>query len=324
MTLTVLILTFNEERHISRAISSVSRIADRIVLVDSGSTDNTVQIAGKLGAEVLQNSWINYSAQFNWGLDHLSDETEWIMRFDADEIVSTDLAIEIAEHLPKLSPSIDGVYVSRRMTFLRRPIKWGGVFPVRVLRLFRHGRARCENRWMDEHIRVSGDTAEFEGEILDDNCNSLTWWTAKHNSYANREVVDLLNLEHGFMVHETVADIRRGQQAGIKRWLKERIYAHLPRGFRALGYFLYRYIFRLGFLDGWEGAAFHVLQGFWYRYLVDIKLREVKKHMQNFDVDVVKAVDNILDIQIDAYHRNEVDLKKGDLEVRKTRLQTHK
>ena len=152
---------------------------------------------------------------------------------------------------------------------------------------------------MDEHIKVEGKTENFEGEIIDDNLNPLTWWTEKHNGYASREVVDLLNLEFGFMPHETVADLRGGQQAGIKRWLKENIYARLPGGIRAFAYFFYRYVIRLGFLDGKEGAAFHVLQGFWYRYLVDMKLHEVKKYLAQNDVDAVTAINDVLGIKIE-------------------------
>ena len=113
-------------------------------------------------------------------------------------------------------------------------------------------------------------------------------------------MVDLLNLEHRFMPHETVADLRGGQQAGVKRWLKERVYARLPGGFRAFAYFVYRYVLRLGFLDGKEGTAFHVLQGFWYRYLVDMKLHEVRAYMQVHDADVVDAIRDVLGITIRA------------------------
>lgn len=151
---------------------------------------------------------------------------------------------------------------------------------------------------MDEHIIVNGETAEFSGEIVDDNLNSLTWWTEKHNSYASREVVDILNQEYGFMPQETVADLKSGQQAGVKRWIKENIYRRLPGGIRAFAYFFYRYIIRLGFLDGKEGTAFHVLQGFWYRYLVDMKLYEVRAHIRKNNVDVVTAVNEVLGIDV--------------------------
>jgi glycosyltransferase involved in cell wall biosynthesis len=299
MKLTAVILTKNESKHIRRAIDSISSIADYVLVVDSGSSDDTVQIAESLGAKVIHNPWLNYATQFNYALNHLPDGTEWVLRLDADEVVSAQLAREITERLGRLDKGTAGVYISRRMSFLGRPIRWGGVFPIRVLRLFRAGQGRCENRWMDEHILVTGDTTGFDGEIIDDNRNSLTWWTEKHNNYATREVVDLLNLEYGFMPHETVADLRGRNQAGIKRWLKEEVYARLPRGFRALIYFLYRYIIRFGFLDGKEGTAFHFLQGFWYRYLVDMKLYETKIYMRRHNVDAVAAIHDVLGISID-------------------------
>lgn len=298
MSLTVIILTRDEERHIARAIYSVQPFADHVLVVDSGSSDATVQVARDLGAIVLENPWTNYATQLNWGIDRVPEGTEWIMRLDADEVVQPELQREIAEHLPRLGTQTDGVYVSRRMTFLRRPIRYGGLFPVRVLRLFRAGRGRCEMRWMDEHILVDGATANFSGELIDDNHNTLTWWTAKHNSYASREVVDILNLEYGFMPHETIADLRSGQQAGLKRWLKEQVYARLPGGLRAFVYFLYRYVIRLGFLDGTEGTAFHVLQGFWYRYLVDMKLREVRSAMKREKLEVTQAIKQVLGIEL--------------------------
>ena len=298
MTLTVVILTKNEERHIARALGFVAAIADTCVVVDSGSADRTMELAQATGAIVLQNPWVNYATQLNWALDQLPDDTNWVLRLDADEIVTPALAAEIREDLATLPPETQGVYVSRRMHFLGRRIAWGGVFPVRVLRLFRHGHGHCENRWMDEHIIVDGNTAEFSGEIIDDNLNSLTWWTEKHNSYASREVVDILNQEYGFMPQETVANLRGGQQAGVKRWIKEHVYACLPGGLRAFAYFFYRYVIRLGFLDGKEGTAFHVLQGLWYRYLVDAKLYEVRLYMQRNNVDAVRAIRDVLGIDV--------------------------
>lgn len=298
MPLTVVILTKNEARHIERAIGSVRTVADRIVVVDSGSTDKTIPIARAAGAKVLSNAWVNHATQFNWALAHLPEDTDWVLRLDADEIVTPPLAEEIARRLAHIGPEVKGIYISRRMNFLSRPIRWGGLFPVRVLRIFRHGFGRCEDRWMDEHIIVEGPTDDFDGEIVDDNLNSLTWWTEKHNNYASREVVDLLNLEFGFMPHETVADLSGGRQAGVKRWLKERVYARLPGGSRAFVYFLYRYVARLGFLDGKEGAALHILQGFWYRFLVDMKLHEVRTYMSTHRVDAKIAIERVLGISV--------------------------
>jgi len=136
--------------------------------------------------------------------------------------------------------------------------------------------------------------------MIDDNLNSLTWWTEKHNKYASREAVDLLNLEYGFMPHDSVASLRNGKQTGVKRWLKEEVYARLPGGFRAFTYFFYRYVIRMGFLDGQAGTAFHFLQGFWYRYLVDAKVFEVKRYMRDTNANIVVAIDKVLGVKLES------------------------
>jgi len=298
MRLTALIMTFNEERHLARCLSSVKTVATDIVVVDCFSSDRTVEIARQFDATVLQHAWVNHASQFNWALGQLPHDTEWVLRIDADEYMTPALVEEIRTRLPQLGNEIDGVYVNRRMTFLGRAIRYGGVFPVRVLRIFRYGRGQCENRWMDEHIKVTGPTVHFDGELIDDNLNSITWWTDKHNKYASREAVDLLNLEYRFIPVDSIADLRGGKQAGVKRWLKERVYARLPAGLRAFAYFLYRYVLCLGFLDGQAGAAFHVLQGFWYRYLVDVKVAEVKRYMNQHKVGARQAIEVVLGIKV--------------------------
>tara|TARA_B100001057_G_scaffold422973_1_gene444816 strand:+ start:87 stop:992 length:906 start_codon:yes stop_codon:yes gene_type:complete len=296
--LTVVILTKNEEIHIERALNSVKGIADRTIVVDSGSDDRTVELAQAMGAIVLSNPWTNHATQFNWALDQLPADTQWVMRLDADEYVTPELEREIALTMPDLPSEIHGISIGRRMNFLGERVRFGGLFPIRIIRLFRHGRGRCENRWMDEHILVEGATAEFAGEIIDDNRNSLTWWTEKHNAYASREVVEMLNLEHGFLAMDSNGDLNSGQQATIKRWLKNKLYARLPGQLRALFYFLYRFVLRLGFLDSKEGRAFHVLQGFWYRFLVDAKLQEVRKHMRETQKDAKTAIRDVLGIDL--------------------------
>ncbi len=298
MNVVAIILTFNEEQHLARCIASLQDIATKIVVADCYSTDATLDIARTQGACVIQRGWVNHASQFNWALTQLEPATDWVLRIDADEVLTPELVAEIHERLPNIGPEIDGVYWGRRMTFQGRLIRHGGVFPVRVLRLFRNGRGQCENRWMDEHIKVAGPTVDFAGEMIDDNLNSLTWWTDKHNKYASREAVDLLNLEYGFMPHDSVAGLRTGSQAAMKRWIKESVYAHLPGGIRAFAYFFYRYFLRLGFLDGQAGTAFHFLQGFWYRYLVDAKVVEVKRYMQNTGSDAAQAISHVLKIDV--------------------------
>jgi len=296
MSLTVVILTRDEALHIARAIASVQEVADRIVVVDSGSTDATAEIARGLGAEVLFHPFVTQAKQFNWALEQLPADTSWVFRLDADEVISPQLARSLAQRLPTLGPEVAGASVPRRIAFLGRPIRWGGMFPVRITRLLRYGHGRSEDRWMDEHILLNGSEMPLDGELLDDSLKPLSWWIDKHNNYASREVVEILDVEYSFLGREIGS--RPNGQAGLKRWLKEKVYAQLPGGVRALAYFIYRYFFRLGFLDGKEGTAFHVLQGLWYRYLVDAKLYEVRLYMQRNNVDAVRAIRDVLGIDV--------------------------
>lgn len=273
--LSVIILTHNEEKHIGRCLDSLRAMTDKVFIVDSFSTDQTVEIARAMGAVVVQNPWVTYATQFNYGIQHNPHQTTWLMRMDADEYVLPELADEIRNRLPALPESTSGVYVKRRVLFMDRWIRHGGYYPIWLLRLWRRGQGICEQTWMDEHIKLSvGEPVNFDNDIVDHNLNDLTWWTQKHNQYAIREVIDLLNIRHNFDQTVRVEPKLSGSQEQRKRYLKER-YARLPLFTRPLLYFLYRYFVRLGFLDGRRGFVWHFLQGLWYRFLVDAKLMEV-------------------------------------------------
>lgn len=296
--LTVFILTGNEEIHIARAIQSARQVTDRIFVIDSLSTDRTVEIARNLGATVLVNPWTNHAMQVNWTIENIPCDCDWLLRLDADEVINSELAQELREELPIIPDEVSGIYVHRRIRFLGHMLRHGGVRSVTVMRLFRRSRGRCEERWMDEHIHVDGPTRVFAGAVIDENLNPLSWWVRKHDGYASLEAVDLLNLEHGFMPRDSIASLLDGGWPGLKRWVKERVYALLPGGARAGLYFLYRYVLRLGFLDGPAGRRFHVLQGFWYRYLVDAKLFEVRQYMQRHEVEAPTAIRDVLQIDL--------------------------
>lgn len=297
MKLVAIILTHNEEKHLARCISSLNGVATEILVIDCYSTDETLSIAMANGARVLQHEWVNHATQFNWALTQISKGTDWILRIDADEILTEALVEEIKAHLPNECQATAGFYCNRSIVFNGRLIKYGGVSRTKILRIFRFGLGESENRWMDEHIKVRGNSKEFKGEIIDNNLNTLSWWVEKHNKYASREAIDLLNLEYKFMNNNSIANIF-GNKTGIKRWIKECIYSKLPLGSRAFIFFIYRYIFRFGFLDGKNGINFHFLQGLWYRYLVDAKVAEVKKYMTDKNVGVVDAINKVFNITI--------------------------
>ncbi len=273
--ISVVILTFNEEYHIKRCIKSLQTFAKEIFIIDSYSTDKTVEIAESLGAKVYQNKWVNYAVQYQWGLDNCPIETEWVMRMDSDEYVLPELVNEINAKLNTLDDETSGVYIKRRVHFMDRWIKHGSYYPIWLLRIWRYEKGRIEERWMDEHIKLSsGRTVQFDNDLVDDNKNNLTWWTQKHNNYATREAVDILNIIYGFKKYDEVKPNIFGTQEQRKRWLKIR-YASLPLFLRPVLYFTWRYFFKLGFLDGKPGLVWHFLQGGWYRFLVDAKINEI-------------------------------------------------
>ena len=286
--LTVVILTQDEAHHIDRCIASVKALATRIIVVDSGSSDVTCALAAAAGAEVVSHEWTNYAQQFNWAIDNCGITSGWLMRLDADEVVSADLAPRLAAFIastPADSP-IAGVTIDRAIHFLGRKIRWGGMYPTRIIRLWRAGKGRVENRWMDEHVLVDGKVGHVTGDIADINLNSIGWWTSKHNGYATREAIDQMTPGSDIVPAGEI-----GPQARRKRWLKDYLYARLPLGLRPLLYFLYRYFIMLGFLDGWQGLAFHGLQGLWYRFLVDVKIAELRGLMKSRGQDLAAVVE---------------------------------
>lgn len=301
MNLSILILTFNEEQHIERCIKSLQIFSEEIFIIDSFSTDKTVEIAESLGARVFQNKWPgNHAIQFQWGLDNCPIETEWIMKMDADEYVLPELATEIQEKLDSIEDGVSGIYIKRRVYFMDKWIKHGDYYPIWLLRIWRFNKGQMEQRWMDEHIKLSeGVTIRFENDLVDDNINNLTWWTEKHNNYATREAVDILNILHGFICYDEVEPELLGTQEQRKRWLKIR-YASLPLFVRPFLYFNWRYFIKLGFLDGKQGLIWHFLQGFWYRFLVDAKIYQMKKIAKDGNKTLKQVIKQDFGIDLDA------------------------
>lgn len=276
LDISVIILTYNEEIHIRRCIENVLPFAREVFVVDSCSTDATVDIARALGAEVYAHDWPgNQAAQFNWALDNLPIKSEWVLRLDADEYLLPDLITEMQAKVPQLPCHVTGVELKRRHIFMERWMR-RGTYPVKILRLFRYGKAVCEQRLMDEHIcLLEGICVTFDNDFCDHNLHNLTWWITKHNGYAIREAVELLDIEFNlFPPHESLPML--AEQAAKKRIRKQK-YARMPLFWRTFMYFFLRYIVKGGFLEGKEGFLWHFLQGWWYRTLVDAKIFEIKK-----------------------------------------------
>lgn len=323
LDLSVIILTYNEELHIRRCIENARRVAREIFVIDSFSTDRTVEIAKEYdNVQVLQNRWeLSYAKQFNWGLEHTPIRTEWVLRLDADEYLTDELINELRERIPQMGEEQTGGIFSLRVVFMGRWMR-RGIPTVRLLRLFRYGKAICENRQMDEHIQLlEGHAIDFQGAFYDHNLQDIGWWTTKHNGYAIREAADLLNVELGIFEQDTAQHpssrlptesigVSQGKgstscdtvnaeqshlsaqaahlsaQAAAKR-AKKLKYAKMPLFWRAFAYFVLRYFVRLGFLEGVPGFLWHFLQGWWYRTLVDAKIWQIKQACGNDKAKIV-------------------------------------
>lgn len=181
LDLSVIILTKDESRHIARCIENVKPVAKRILVIDSFSSDGTQEIARNLGSEVIEHKWPgNQADQFNWALDNVPVDTDWILRLDADEYLQPELIEELKEKLPTVPKNVNGIVFKRRHIFLDKWMKHG-IYPVKILRLFRNGYARYEQRLMDEHIILKdGKELEFENDFCDHNLNNLSWFCKKH------------------------------------------------------------------------------------------------------------------------------------------------
>jgi hypothetical protein len=222
------------------------------------------------------------------------------MRMDSDEYILPELADEIHHKIDRLEDSTAGIYIKRRVNFMDRWIKHGSYYPIWLLRIWRYKQGKIEERWMDEHIKLSsGNTVQFENDLVDDNKNNLSWWTEKHNNYATREAVDILNILHGFIKYDEVEPNLWGTQEQRKRWLKIR-YASLPLFVRPVLYFHWRYFFKLGFLDGRQGLVWHFLQGFWYRFLVDAKIYQIHHIAKKENKSLKQVIKDDFGLDLDA------------------------
>lgn len=269
LPISVVILTFNAAETIAATLASARAISDDVHVVDSGSTDATLELARAAGARIATHPFENYGAQRNWAIDTLDLRHDWQLHLDADERVSDELAAELRALFAGAGPpaAIAGYYVPRLVHFHRQPIRHGGMWPIYHMRLFRRGRGRCEARKYDQHFHVDGASARLAGAMIDDIRLPLGEWTQRHNRWADAEVDEILAPSEG------VIDAGRGDPVREKRALRGSYY-RAPMFWRALGLFLYRYVLKRGFLDGRWGLIFFVLQTFWFRFLVDAKLFE--------------------------------------------------
>lgn len=268
---TVIILTKNEETDIERCIRSVEGWVKRIVIVDSGSTDRTVEIAERLGVEIVRHEpFVDYGRQFNWAIDNLRIKTTWVFRLDADEVITPELRKELEKELEHhATDDVSGFMMRYKVEFMGRYLMHGGFYPFQKITIFKYGKGRFEERAMGEHIVLSeGRCIYLKNDAIHHTLKTLDLYINKHNWYATREVQDYFDVRSGR--ENALLD---GQPERAKK-LRDGLYYRLPMFLRAKLFFWYRYYLRLGFLDGTPGYIFAFLQAYWYRTLVDAKIYE--------------------------------------------------
>jgi hypothetical protein len=197
-----------------------------------------------------------------------------VLFLDADEWLTDALKQEISELIAS-SPRENGFYIKRRLVWMGRWIR-RGYYPIWILRLFRYGKGRCEDRPINEHLIVDGPTGRLRNDFIHEDRKGLTDWIAKHNLYATAESKELLNARSAPDYREIDARLF-GTQSQRKRWMRYKVWNRLPPLIRPFLYFFYRYVLVGGFLDGREALAYHFLQGLWFPMLVDIKYLELKQ-----------------------------------------------
>ena len=265
----VVILSKDENLHIGRCLEKLAPLeARQILVVDCYSTDGSDKISADMGATVVQHEWPGLHAkQFNWALDNLPIKASWVLRLDADEYLYPETIEEVKRLLPKwdgakvsdgvLPPDVTSLSLARARVFCGRKIRFGGTAHIPMVRFFKYGIGRCQDRAMDEHIVTSsGRDYRLKGEFADHNLNTMDWWREKHRGYAKREAADAL--------------------AGEQFKSSKSLYYRFPPYLRAFIYFSIRYFVLLGFLDGYAGWMWHFWQGLWYRCLVDREIGRMR------------------------------------------------
>ncbi|MBF8808318.1 MAG: glycosyltransferase family 2 protein [Enterococcus lacertideformus] len=278
--MTVVILTKNEEANLTECLESLKDKFQRIVVVDSFSKDATESIAQKYNVEFVQHAFINYGNQFQWAITHLNISTKWIFRLDADERLTDESINEIAYLSEKhKNTNVNGIIFPLEVSFLGKKLRHGGTFPFKKLCIFKNGKGFMEEREMDEQIILKeGISIEMKNISKHEDFKNLHFWIDKHNWYASRAARDYIHILNKSGKDEYAS---LDKSAKIRRFLKYNIYYRLPSIVRTNSYFFYRYIIKLGFLDGYVGFLYAFFQAYWYRVLVYAKIYELKNQKKN-------------------------------------------
>ncbi len=265
----VVILTFNSAAIIGETLRQALAVSPHVFVVDSGSKDGCDEMARRLGCEVVQRAFLNYGEQRNWAIGQVAAQYDWQLHLDADEVLDEE-AVAAIRSVTEGRADHDAYMLRRRDYFMGRALRFSGVNPWH-LRLFRSGVGQCENRLYDQHFVATRPAAKLPGVMHDKNSMVLSDWIARHNRWSDLEVDQISRGEAE--VQGTLRASAFGDARERTRFLKG-LYYRLPIATRAMSYFIYRYVLRLGMLDGKPGFYFAFFQALWFRMLVDAKIYE--------------------------------------------------
>jgi glycosyltransferase involved in cell wall biosynthesis len=274
--ITVVVLTYNEELNLPACLESLHRLGCPVFVVDSGSTDRTRDIARRFGASVVEHPFDTHAAQWTWALETLPIASPWVLALDADQRATPELVDELRALDPRALERAAGAYVCRRQVFRGKWIRYGGYYPKYLLKLFRRDRVRIDRHdLVDHHFYVDGPTLTLAHDIVEANVkeDDISFWIDKHTRYARLLAREELQWRTGQRT-DAIEPSLRGNPDQRTLALK-RAWRRMPLYVRPFLYFVYRYVFRLGVLDGKQGAIFHFMQAFWFRLLVDINLDQM-------------------------------------------------
>ena len=271
--ISAVVLTYNEELNLRNCLKSISDLVDEIIIIDSFSTDKTIEIAEEFNSIVYQNKFDTHSKQWKWALEHAQINNEWILGLDSDQSLSDNLKEELRNFFKSKIQSFDGIYVRRKQIFMSKWIKYGGYYPKYLLKVFRKDKVIIDdNELLDHHFYVEKNTKILESDIIENNLKEkdLSFWFKKHIRYA-----ELLAKEE---ISSESTRVKFAENSPDKRTkLLKDIYSKLPLFIRPFIYFTWRYFFQLGFMDGTKGFIFHFFHALCFRFMVDAKIYELRK-----------------------------------------------
>lgn len=284
--ITVIIITYQEENNIAECINSVKDVTNNIFVVDSYSTDKTQSILKEMNINFCEHEFISYKEKRNWAQKNNPFKTEWVFHLDADERFTPELSKWLINEFPKMKDKTDGFMFSRKTIFMDKWIKHGDHYPNFHLNFFKSDLGYVEEKAYDNHFVVKGNSTITisNADIINLVADSIDELILSHNKWATIEAKEVV---YGIEKGEVEAKIF-GNPIERRRWLKTKIFQKTPMFARSFLYFNYRYFFKLGFLDGKEGLVFHVLQGFWFRFLIDAKVLEIQKKIHKGEQNVQK------------------------------------